>query len=118
MQDGATPHTATAARNLLHSLFPGHVIGKFMDIPYPPCSLDLNPLDFFFWGMLKDEVYRETPLPSHIACRAAIQRAFDNFRAKETFPHTLAAVFCCLQRRLEEVPQRTGNFVELRAVPM
>ena len=42
-QDGATPLTAKHNN-------------------WPPHSPDLNPLDFFLWGYLKDKVY--TPKPA------------------------------------------------------
>jgi len=28
---------------------------------WPPRSLDLNPLNFYFWGYIKQKVYAEVP---------------------------------------------------------
>lgn len=60
-QDGATPHTATATIDLLHTQFPGRVISKNGDCNWPPRSCDLTPLDFFLWGYLKGKVYANAP---------------------------------------------------------
>ncbi|EFN85682.1 hypothetical protein EAI_02991, partial [Harpegnathos saltator] len=30
-------------------------------IEWPPRSPDMNPLDFFFWGYLKDCIYKTKP---------------------------------------------------------
>ncbi|GBO40468.1 hypothetical protein AVEN_267533-1 [Araneus ventricosus] len=32
-------------------------------VEWPPCSPELNPLDFFLWGYIKQRVY-ETPPPT------------------------------------------------------
>ncbi|XP_066596475.1 E3 SUMO-protein ligase ZBED1-like [Prorops nasuta] len=55
--DGAAPHNAATAKGLLHRKFSGKWIGRGGPIPRPARSSDLNPLDFFFWGALKEKVY-------------------------------------------------------------
>ncbi|KAJ4445210.1 hypothetical protein ANN_07011 [Periplaneta americana] len=60
-QDGATAHTAGQTINLLHELFPGHIISHRGDIPWPARSPDLAPCDFFLRGHLKAEVYKHRP---------------------------------------------------------
>ncbi|PNF14075.1 hypothetical protein B7P43_G02154 [Cryptotermes secundus] len=40
---------------------PGRWIGRRGAIEYRPRSPDLTPLDFYLWGTLKDEVYRQKP---------------------------------------------------------
>lgn len=57
--DGAPAHYGIQVRNLLNELFPERWIGRGGPIQWPPRSPDLNPLDFFFWGYLKEKVYRE-----------------------------------------------------------
>ena len=42
-------------------MFPSHVISLQGDIGWPPCSLDLNPCDFFLWGYVKSKVYEHRP---------------------------------------------------------
>ena len=49
-QDGATAHTVEIVRNWLDNKFDGRVISNKMTHFWPPCSPDLSPLDFWFWG--------------------------------------------------------------------
>lgn len=58
-QDGATPHTTRRVLARLKALFPGKVISKGGDFPWPPRSPDLSPLDFFLWGHLKERVFSQ-----------------------------------------------------------
>ena len=46
-QDGATCHTTPLNLDFLRSKFAGRVISHKTDLPWPPNSPDLNPLDFF-----------------------------------------------------------------------
>ncbi|KOC65463.1 hypothetical protein WH47_10042, partial [Habropoda laboriosa] len=50
--DGCLNHSSRAAREFLNDKFPIR-----LDVRSP----DLTPLDFFLWGKLKDDVYREQP---------------------------------------------------------
>ena len=59
--DGAPPHTAKESRQWLAANFGDRVISFKTDFVWAPYSPDLNPLDFFLWGHLKDMVYRECP---------------------------------------------------------
>ena len=61
-QDGATPHTAVATRELLRAKFADRVISFRTQHIWAPHSPDLNPLDFFLWGYAKDNVYRHNPV--------------------------------------------------------
>lgn len=60
-QDGATAHTANASMNVVRNMFPGRVISRFGDVPWPPRSPDLSSCDFFLWGYLKERVYVRKP---------------------------------------------------------
>lgn len=60
-QDGAPPHYALLVRQYLDQTFPGRWIGRRGAMEWPPRSPDLTPLDFFFWGYLKDRVYVQKP---------------------------------------------------------
>lgn len=60
-QDGAPPHYAAQARALLDLEFHRRWIGRRGEIEWPPRSPDLNPLDYFFWGFLKQKVYKTKP---------------------------------------------------------
>lgn len=35
---------------------------KSIDIQWPARSPDMTPLDFYFWGFLKNAVYKENPI--------------------------------------------------------
>ena len=61
MQDGARPHTTDINLNLLRDKFRGRVISRRSEHSWPPYSPDLNPLDFFVWGYLEDQVKRIKP---------------------------------------------------------
>ena len=56
-QEGATPHTARETMAILRAAFPGRLISRFGDVPWPPRSHDLTSLDFFLWRYLKQKVY-------------------------------------------------------------
>ena len=60
-QDGATAHTARASMTVVRQMFPQHVVSRFGDVPWPPCSPDLSACDFFLWGYLKSKVYVQKP---------------------------------------------------------
>ncbi|EZA62612.1 hypothetical protein X777_10243, partial [Ooceraea biroi] len=49
-------------RNILNESFPDRWIGRGGRISWPARSPDLTPLDFFLWGHLKNEVYRDIPV--------------------------------------------------------
>ena len=52
----APAHTSRAAIQYLQGQFPGKVISKRGDVPWPPRSPDLAILDFFAWGYLKQMI--------------------------------------------------------------
>jgi hypothetical protein len=47
--------------DVVRRMFPGRVISRFGDIPWPPRSPDLTTCDFFLWGYLKSHVYTHKP---------------------------------------------------------
>lgn len=57
LQDGAPPHFARLVRQHLNNTFENKWIGRGGPVPWPPRSPDLNPLDFFLWGLMKTMVY-------------------------------------------------------------
>ena len=56
-QDGAPPHYANIVREFLDTTFPQRWIGRGGFKAWPPRSPDITPLDFFFWGYVKQCVY-------------------------------------------------------------
>ncbi len=57
-QDGARPHTSNETMDCLQEFFGDWLIFKGL---WPPRSPDMTPLDFFWWGTLKNKVYETTP---------------------------------------------------------
>ena len=60
-QDGAPPHYALAVRDSLNQTFPQRLFGRRGSIEWPSHSPDLTPMDFFFWGVVKNKVYERNP---------------------------------------------------------
>ncbi|CAI6370202.1 unnamed protein product [Macrosiphum euphorbiae] len=60
-QDAATAHTARVSIAFLQTIFPGRVISRHGDVPWPPRSPNSTPSDFFLWGYLKLKVYVDKP---------------------------------------------------------
>lgn len=92
-QDGATAHTARNSMAVLREMFPGRLISRYGDIPWPARSPDLTPCDYFLWGYLKSEVYKHRPRTldalkdairlevGHIS-QQMLRRVMDNFRTR------------------------------------
>lgn len=57
--DGCPAHYARIVRNYLNDEYNERWIGRLGPILWPPRSPDLNPLDFFYWGCLKEKVYKK-----------------------------------------------------------
>jgi hypothetical protein len=58
-QDGAPAHYANTVTEFLDETFPRRWIGRCRWKQWPPCSLDLTPLGFYFWGYVKQTVYSD-----------------------------------------------------------
>jgi len=56
--DGAPPHNSRHAKHYLDINFPNSWIGRGGPVAWPARSPDLNPLDYFLWGHLKNFIYR------------------------------------------------------------
>ena len=63
--DGAPAHYYAGARHFLDAQFTNRWIGRNGPVAWPARSPDMNPLDFFFWGAMKDRVYA-TPVVSEL----------------------------------------------------
>ncbi|GFX85199.1 uncharacterized protein TNCV_1647461 [Trichonephila clavipes] len=59
MHDGTQAHFLIVVRNQLHTIYPGRSIGIGGSVACPLRSLDLNPLNFFFWVYQKSLVYEK-----------------------------------------------------------
>ena len=88
-----TAHTAKKSMDVLRGLFPAHLISLRGDIGWPARSPDLSPCDYFLWGYVKSEVFKDRPTTID-GLKAAIcktineipqemtQRAMENFRIR------------------------------------
>lgn len=59
-QDGCPAHYARTVREFLDREYPDRWIGRGGTISWPARSPDLNPIDFFYWGTIKEKVYSKT----------------------------------------------------------
>lgn len=105
-QDGAPPHYHRDVRLYLDRILPGRWVGRRGAIEYPPRSPDLTPLDFYLWGTVKNEVYRQRP------------RTIEELRAKieevcaAITPDTLTAVVRSAVQRHMRCIQVGGHHFE------
>ncbi|GBM38955.1 hypothetical protein AVEN_271064-1 [Araneus ventricosus] len=60
-QDGAPPHWGSLVQNFLDETFPDLWIGRDGPTPWHPRSPGITPLEFFFWGYIKDRIF-STPI--------------------------------------------------------
>ena len=106
MQDGATCHTTLLNLEFLQSKFVDHVISNKTDLPWPPNSPDLNPLDFLFWEHSMNHVYRTKP--STIKNLKSIVNDF-----AESMDTDLDQTACeCAKLRFEKMCQERGGHFE------
>ncbi|GFT01511.1 uncharacterized protein TNCV_270151 [Trichonephila clavipes] len=62
MQDCAPPHIARRMKDLLRRSFgDDRVLSRNFHHAWPPRSPDLSPCDYWLWGYLKSQVYRDRP---------------------------------------------------------
>ncbi|GFX74915.1 DUF4817 domain-containing protein [Trichonephila clavipes] len=62
MQDGAPPHIARRMKDLLRRSFgDDRVLSRHFHHAWPPRFPDLSPCDYWLWGYLKSQVYRDRP---------------------------------------------------------
>lgn len=104
--DGAPPHYHRDVRNYLNNWKTNRWIGRGGKIAWPPRSPDLSPIDFFLWGHIKQEVYKEIPTTAE-DMKARIRRSFDNISER-----TLQKVKLSFTDRLEMCLQLSGGLFE------
>ena len=104
--DGAPAHWAGIVRDWLDEAFPDRWIGRGGPVPWPPRSPDLNPLDFFLWGYLKERIYLHDYDDFNII-RDRIQEALDTIT-----PEMLERVIANFIRRCRLCIQENGGKFE------
>ena len=101
-QDGATVH---APMNVLQNMFPGRLISRFGDVPWPPRSPDMSSCDYFLWGYLKGRVY--THKPRNLGeLKDAIRQEVLTINQQ-----LLARVMDDFKRRIENCIQEDGHYL-------
>ena len=64
-QDGAISNTAETTLDVLRPVFEDRIISRRADVVWPPRSCNLAPLDYYFWGAVKDKWYADKPETIH-----------------------------------------------------
>jgi hypothetical protein len=105
-QDGAPPHWSNIVRKALNNTFPNRWIGRGGQIAGPPPSPVITPLDFFFWGYVKDFVY-STRVPDINNLRARIVEEIATIT-----PDMLERTWTEVEYRLDIVRATQGAHVE------
>jgi hypothetical protein len=80
-QDNATAHTSQHSMVVLCEIFGERIISWGL---WPSCSPDLSVCDFYLWGKLKQNMYRNNPrtleaLENEIRCFDADWHHFEHF---------------------------------------
>lgn len=88
--DGAPPHSSRLVQAYLNRTFETW-IGRGGTVPWPPRSPDLNPMDYFVWGYLKELVYR-TEVTNVDDLRARIFTAAEKLRRVLSFGVTVGSM--------------------------
>ena len=73
-QDGAPSHTSRISMACLEEKFSAKLISGKSEFPWPACSPDLNPLDYFLWGHVKSIVFEVNPRTTE-DLKAAVEEA-------------------------------------------
>ena len=105
--DGASIHNSRIVREWLNEHFPMRWIGRNSPFElWPPRSPDITPLDFYFWGMVKNKVYKTRPRTRDELC-ARIRQACREITIQE-----LRKVSNQNRKRLEKCIRMNGGLVE------
>lgn len=108
MHDGAPAHFSLVAREYLDRRFGNMWIGRGGPVPWPARSPDLNPLDFSFWGFMKNEVYA-VEIHNEEQLWIRIMESADRFRNN---PGTFQRCRQSLRRRMEKCIEVQGQQFE------
>lgn len=103
--DGAPPHFAAEVRRFLNEAYGHRWIGRGGPVAWPPRSPDINPLDFYLWGHVKEIVYK-TAVNTREELLQRIEEAFQRIRQNRTI---CARVRRSLTRRLRACNEADGG---------
>ena len=114
-EDGAPYHSWDQnVRAWLNENFDGCWMGRMSaNLPWPPWSPDLTPMDFFLWGFIKSIVYQSRLYPNLPVnmeeLKARIQRVFNDLKANPEMIHRAIEAY---QHRLTRCIEVEGKSVE------
>lgn len=100
-QDGAPVHIGRNVRAWMRQNFEEREIGRYGTIHWPARSPDLTPMDFFVWGWVKDQVYRQ-PVNSLHELKERITRTMQQMPvdfAQHSLLSFKSRLQCCIDRR-------------------
>ena len=106
MQDGAPAHIGRNVRAWMQRNFEEREIGRYGDAHWPARSPDLTPMDFFVWGWVKDQVYRQ-PVNNLQELKARITRTMHDMPL-DFASHSLLS----FKSRLQSCIDNNGQHVE------
>lgn len=106
--DGCPAHYFRPVHNWLNEHYGQRWIGRGGPVAWPPRSPDLNPLDFFVWGYIKDIVYA-TPVNT----REELLQRIENAAQTITPQHLLNVRHSLTHRSQLCVDQNGGHFEQL-----
>lgn len=106
--DGAPPHNGRRVSEWLNQHFGNRWIGYRGPIRWPPRSPDLNPLDFYFWGHMKEIVYS---VEIHSQDQL-LQRIFEAAEVIQNRPAIMTNVYQSLIRRCRLCIRADGGHFE------
>lgn len=98
MQDGAPPHCTNLVKDFLLEKFQDRVISRGTPIIWPAHSPDLNPLDFHFWGVAQQQVYKEYPetIENLIDCVKSFAARYDSSVIERVAANVVKRAKLCL----------------------
>lgn len=104
--DGCPAHYGRGPRRWLDINFPGRWIGRGGPVEWPARSPDLNVMDYFIWGAIKQKVY-EVPVDTLESLRERITQA-----CRELTPLQCRSSTNCIIRRCRACLQAAGSHFE------
>lgn len=106
LHDGAPVHNTAPIRDHLNTKFENRWIGRGGPTDWPARSPDLTKVDFFFWGFIKNEVYK-TPPTTRDDMKERIRAAFQSVTV-----NMLRNVSQSFERRLQHCIDNNGEHFE------
>jgi hypothetical protein len=107
-QDGAPAHYANIVMEFFDGTFPRRCIGRGGWKQWPPRSPDLTPLDFYFWGYVKQTIYSV-----RIHNIQDLKQRIREVAASVT-PDVLVRVWQQMEYHLDVCRATNGAYIELR----